>query len=176
MNAASQNSKHAMNVLLKILMIGALLGSTCSAQDTRKYDFLFAREAKRFDVPFELLKAIAVKESGLNPKAINSANANGSIDRGLMQINSVHLSRYSGLDPAALFIPEINVYLGAKILRACIDRRGFNWKALNCYNGKIYGNTYSQSILQIVKNERKKYAIKQRANSSLPSSSRLRSR
>lgn len=34
--------------------------------------------------------AIALAESGGNSNAINSSNSNGSIDRGLFQINSIH--------------------------------------------------------------------------------------
>ena len=35
-------------------------------------------------------ECLALHESSLNPFAINTANNNGSIDRGLMQINSIH--------------------------------------------------------------------------------------
>lgn len=34
--------------------------------------------------------AIAKCESGLNPEATNTSNKNGTIDRGIMQINSIH--------------------------------------------------------------------------------------
>lgn len=44
--------------------------------------------------------AIAMAESGGNPDAINNKNANGTTDRGLWQINSVHGS-LSTLDPLA---------------------------------------------------------------------------
>lgn len=44
--------------------------------------------------------AIAMAESGGNPNAVNSSNSNGSTDRGLWQINSIHGSQ-STLDPVA---------------------------------------------------------------------------
>jgi lysozyme-like protein len=44
--------------------------------------------------------AIAMAESGGNPDSINTANSNGTIDRGLWQINSIHGSQ-STLDPLA---------------------------------------------------------------------------
>lgn len=50
-----------------------------------------------------LVVGIALAESGGNPDAINNHNANGSVDHGLMQINSVHsdlLSKYNWRDPA----------------------------------------------------------------------------
>ena len=45
--------------------------------------------------------AIAKCESGLNPDAYNPKNKNGSVDRGLFQVNSVHDNRLEalGLDP-----------------------------------------------------------------------------
>lgn len=48
---------------------------------------IFIREAF-FECP-GLMVAIAKAESGMNPKAINH-NRNGSVDRGLFQINSIH--------------------------------------------------------------------------------------
>ena len=44
----------------------------------------------------DLAVAIAKCESQLNPNAINTANKNGTVDRGLMQLNSVH--DLSGID------------------------------------------------------------------------------
>lgn len=45
--------------------------------------------------------AIARCESGLNPKAYNPKNTNGTTDGGLFQINSTHYKRMEklGLDP-----------------------------------------------------------------------------
>ena len=56
---------------------------------------------KRYGLPIEEFTNIARRESGCNPKAINARfnkkgeviwtlNKNGSIDRGLLQINSIH--------------------------------------------------------------------------------------
>lgn len=52
--------------------------------------------------------AVATCESNLNPKAYNPRNPDGSVDRGLMQINSTHDKRMQslGLDP---WDPEDNV-------------------------------------------------------------------
>lgn len=44
--------------------------------------------------------AVALAESGGNPNSINTANSNGTVDRGLWQINSVHGSQ-STFDPLA---------------------------------------------------------------------------
>jgi hypothetical protein len=80
-----------------------------------------------------LLQAIAKVESGLNPKAVN-INSNGSRDLGLMQINSSWIKAMK-LDGARLFSdPCYNTTVGARILRDCIDRKGYTWAAVGCYN------------------------------------------
>ncbi|MBN2243525.1 MAG: lytic transglycosylase domain-containing protein, partial [Acidobacteria bacterium] len=61
-------------------------------------------------------------------------NSNGTTDIGLMQINSWWL-RVLGLDERELIEnPCHNVKTGARILSQCIDRYGYNWKAVGCYN------------------------------------------
>ncbi len=80
-----------------------------------------------------LLQAIAKVESGLNPKAVN-INTNGSRDLGLMQINSSWVKPMK-LDGEKLFSdPCYNTTIGARILRDCIDRKGYTWAAVGCYN------------------------------------------
>lgn len=74
-----------------------------------EFDYIFIREALRFNLSFKLLKAIAITESGLNPKAINN-NSNGTSDYGLMQINSIHLRRFKDITKEDLFNPSINIY------------------------------------------------------------------
>ncbi|HOL44407.1 MAG TPA: lytic transglycosylase domain-containing protein [Methanothrix sp.] len=102
-----------------------------------------------YDIPPVLLWAIASHESGFNPYAVNR-NINGSYDYGLMQINS---GWYPVLGPerwSRLSDPCYNVYIGAWVLHQCIQRHGYTWKAVGCYNSsnpklsagyirKIYG-------------------------------------
>lgn len=111
------------------------------------YDYLFMREAIRFNIPFKLLKAIAITESSLNEKAVNYKNKNGTNDYGLMQINSIHLIRFKDIKKEDLFNPSINIYIGAEILKKCVNRYGLNYKALNCYNGKVINNPYSNKVI-----------------------------
>lgn len=66
--------------------------------------------AQRHGVPADLLYAVAKVESGLNPKAVNRAHVQrtGSIDIGLMQINSRHLPKLAkrGITESNLFEPH----------------------------------------------------------------------
>lgn len=60
----------------------ATLSATQIAALARKAGFTGA------DIPIAV--AVAFAESGGNPNSVNRANRNGSVDYGLMQINSVH--------------------------------------------------------------------------------------
>lgn len=60
--------------------------------------------------------AVAMAESGGNSDSVNSANSNGTVDRGLWQINSIHGSQ-STLDPVANARAAVAISSG-----------GTNWK------------------------------------------------
>lgn len=83
-----------------------------------------------------LLYAIAKVESGYNPYAVNKANRNGTVDTGLMQINSIHwptLRRY-GIEPSALTNACASTFIGAWILAQNQRRYGNSWQAIAAYN------------------------------------------
>src|SRR4051812_45901669 len=65
--------------------------------------------AQRYQLEASLLYAIAATESGLNPRAENR-NTNGSVDVGLMQINSTWLPTLArhGIHADDLWQPCIN--------------------------------------------------------------------
>ncbi|MBC3781070.1 transglycosylase SLT domain-containing protein [Campylobacter fetus] len=65
-----------------------------------------------------------------------------------MQVNSIHLNRYQNINETDLLNPSINVYIGAEILHRCIDKHKLNYKALNCYNGRVKNNNYSKKVIQ----------------------------
>ncbi|NYS09138.1 lytic transglycosylase domain-containing protein [Ralstonia pickettii] len=82
-----------------------------------------------------LVRAIAWHESGMRPLAVNR-NSNGSVDVGLMQINSSWFPTLArvGIAPEHLWNPCVNAYVGAWILSSNIARLGPNWKAVGAYN------------------------------------------
>ncbi len=95
--------------------------------------FCFEEAGKEYGISPALLEAIAKNESNLNPKAVNR-NRNGSLDYGLMQINSSWIGPLK-LKPSTLMSdPCYNTFVGAKILKQCIDRYGLSWEAVGCYN------------------------------------------
>ncbi|HKT99040.1 MAG TPA: transglycosylase SLT domain-containing protein [Paraburkholderia sp.] len=82
-----------------------------------------------------LMRAIAQVESGTQTHAIN-ANSNGTVDIGLMQINSSWLPRLAreGISEQSLFDPCTNAYVGAWILSENIRQYGPTWSAIGAYN------------------------------------------
>jgi soluble lytic murein transglycosylase-like protein len=97
------------------------------------FAFCFDRAAQEYSIPRQLIESVAETESGLNPRAINQ-NANGSFDMGLMQVNSYWVRVMDLQKERLMDDPCYNVMAGARILKQCIDRHGYNWEAVGCYN------------------------------------------
>ena len=97
--------------------------------------FCFEQAEATYGIHRDLLKAIALQESGLNPVAINK-NSNGSVDVGLMQINSQWWPRLSraGFNTDWLYDPCYNVLFGSWILAQNVARRGMTWEAVGAYH------------------------------------------
>lgn len=109
-------------------LTAALLATTAAAEP-----FCFEEAAAAVTLPARLLESIAVIESGLNAAAVNH-NRNGSSDLGLMQVNSSWVA-VARLDRERLLTDACyNTTVGARILRDCIDRHGYTWEAVGCYN------------------------------------------
>lgn len=93
---------------------------------------------QRYGVSADLLYAIALVESNLNPNAVNRSHVQrtGSYDIGLMQINNRHLSVLSrhGIREPDLFDPCTNIQVGAWLLSDLFSRYGTTWDAVGAYN------------------------------------------
>jgi len=87
--------------------------------------------AELFNISPALAFALAWEESRLKPHAVSNQNRDGSIDRGLFQLNSHSFPR---LDTQAFFNPEINAWHGMSHLRYCLDAGGSEIAALAMYN------------------------------------------
>lgn len=98
---------------------------------------LIDEKAKKYDVPANLVRAVIQQESGFNPNAVN-VNTNGTIDRGLMQLNSntaPGIARQMGLEykVGMEFVPEIAVEFGAYYLGSLYDKENLH-RTLSSYN------------------------------------------
>jgi soluble lytic murein transglycosylase-like protein len=113
-------------VLLGILHAG-LVSADC-----------FETAAERHRVSADLLRAIACVESNFNPHAMNR-NRNGSVDYGVMQINSVWLKELGefGIERDHLWDWCTNIHVGAWVLAQKIQRLGYTWRAIGAYNAGL---------------------------------------
>ena len=96
-----------------------------------------ADAAARHQVSPDVLRAIGWQESRLQPAALGR-NANGSIDVGAFQINSVHLSELSryGIDASALVDGCVSAEVAAWHYRRQVDRDGDTWLAVGGYHSR----------------------------------------
>ena len=92
----------------------------------------------RYGVHPWLLAAIANVESGFDPSAVNSTHVarTGSVDLGLMQINSSWLPVLGrhGITRERLFDPCTSITVAAWILAGLFARYGVTWEAVGAYN------------------------------------------
>lgn len=115
--------------------------------------FCFEDAAKTYDLNPKLLEIIAMTESNLKPDAVNK-NRDGTLDIGLMQINSSWIEKLNLKAASLIENPCYNTLTGARILRECIDRHGYTWEAVGCYNASAREKRirYSWRILNKLKN------------------------
>ena len=121
--------------ILPAIMVALWLPVSAAACDVTR---AFESSAERYGLDPALLYAIAKQESGLRIQVTNK-NENGSIDRGPMQVNSVHdqtLKKRFGIEPKDLFNPCTNIDVGAWLLRQCFDEFGSTWNAVGCYHSR----------------------------------------
>jgi len=118
---------------LLALLVGSAAGVSAAAGDCPAPCWIAA--AHRHGVNPQLLVAIARVESGLRANAVGH-NRDGSVDLGLMQINSRWLPqlRAHGLEAADLMQPCVSVHVGAWILAQAMRRHGNTWTAVGAYH------------------------------------------
>ncbi len=90
------------------------------------WDELILRAADAYRVAPELIKAVMLVESGMNPRATSPVGA-----QGLMQLMP---ATAKGLGVGDSYDPQENVFGGAKYLRKMLDRFGERRLALAAYN------------------------------------------
>ena len=99
------------------------------------YPFCFQEAGQLYGINPMVLRSIAKVESNTRPDIVNE-NSNGTFDVGLMQINTIWKmalgeERWRYLGDACY-----NTKTGAWILATCINKYGYNWKAIGCYNSQ----------------------------------------
>lgn len=98
---------------------------------------LVKEKARKYGIPYELVAGVIQYESAFDPTAYN-LNKNGTIDRGLMQINSntgPGLARQMGMkyEVGMEFVPEIAVEMGSYYLAQLYNPNNLH-RTLSSYN------------------------------------------
>lgn len=112
--------------------------------------FCFLEAGQKYTLSPRLLWAIAKVESNLDPSAIHH-NRNGTIDVGLMQINSIWADQL-GKTWNHLGDPCTNVMAGAWILSQCIQEYDYTWQAVGCYHSRTPArrDAYAEKVAAIL--------------------------
>ena len=125
--------------------------ATCLALPA--YADCFDDAAAWHHVNADILRAIAWQESHNQPAAKHK-NANGSVDYGVMQINTIHLAtlKQYGIDRDTLMEPCKNVYVAAWHLRQQVNIYGNTWAAVGAYHSATpqLRDQYAGQIEQIL--------------------------
>ena len=139
----------------KILCAAGVCSVLCALPAQAQYLRLLHEAAAHAEVPNSLLLAIAWVESrgvltALNVEgdayypptfveghAVLARHADRSIDVGVMQVHVPTWSPHFNLSATMLYRPEVNLPVGAAILRRCLDQHGGDlWKGVGCYHSQ----------------------------------------
>ena len=117
----------------------------------RNTAFAILEAADRENIPLSLAFAVAYTESRFNSKAVNR-NVNGSVDRGLFQLND---RSFPQLEDRDFFSPQVSASYGMKHLRFCRSVAKDDLVATAMYNAGVSGvknNQTPKSTLAYVSN------------------------
>jgi soluble lytic murein transglycosylase-like protein len=127
-----------------------LLASPCGAAQAGD---CFMQAAVYQGVNPSILRAIAWFESKGDATVINR-NANGSVDVGQLQINSVHFGELAreGVPQRALTDPCVNVFVASWLLKQKMVKYGNTWRAIGAYHSESpkLRDAYARSIQKIL--------------------------
>ncbi|MDR0689218.1 MAG: transglycosylase SLT domain-containing protein [Spirochaetaceae bacterium] len=113
-----------------------------SVADSRVLASVILAQAEIYNIPPALAFALCWEESRYTVRAINKKNANGSVDRGLFQLNNLS---FPHLRDADFFNPETNARYGMAHLRWCLDTAGSELAGLAMYNAGAARVTSNQT-------------------------------
>ncbi|MDR1129111.1 MAG: lytic transglycosylase domain-containing protein [Treponema sp.] len=105
-----------------------------------------------FNISPSLAFALCWEESRFRVRAVNHKNRNGSIDRGLFQLND---KSFPHLEEKEYFDPRLNSYYGLSHLRWCLDTAGSLVAGIAMYNAgtnRVSSGSTPKTTLDYVSN------------------------
>ena len=134
------------------LLLFIAFASAAQAGQPRTMMDCFNEAGRTYKVPPMLLQAIAWVESRYDKNAKNY-NTNGSIDMGVMQINSLWLDSLAayGVETRHLYNACYNINVAAWILRKQINEVGYNSQAVAHYHSRTpdRGESYARKVARV---------------------------
>ena len=134
------------------LLLFVAFASAAQAGQPRTMMDCFNEAGRMYKVPPMLLQAIAWVESRYDKNAQNH-NTNGSVDMGVMQINSLWLEPLAqyGIETKHLYNACFNINVAAWILRKQINEVGYNWQAVAHYHSRTpdRGESYARKVARV---------------------------
>jgi len=133
-----------MKLFIRVIIINLVLLSCLNSTELvekvynknfYQYDHYFKKYSKMYNIPFLLLKAIALTENSPLNAHLVCENKNKSKDLGLMQINTIHLNEM-GIKPKHLLNPDINIHVAAILLSDLIKKYGYSWDSIGKYHSR----------------------------------------
>ncbi|MEN3262890.1 transglycosylase SLT domain-containing protein [Sodalis endosymbiont of Spalangia cameroni] len=123
-------------------LTGILVSLFFMSQSAHSARDCFELAGRYYKIDPDLLRAVAWHESRYNMAAIGR-NKDGSIDVGIMQINSrnfSHLEKFGITQHHLKNDPCMNIYTGAYYLSVAFNRWGINWVSVGAYNAGFKKN------------------------------------
>jgi hypothetical protein len=99
--------------------------------ESREVASVILDNAEILDISAALAFSLCWEESRYKPWAVNRSNRDGSVDRGLFQLNN---RSFPALAEKDFYNPGVNVWYGMRHLRWCLDSGGSIVSALAMYN------------------------------------------
>lgn len=141
-----------LRILAALMFVVAASAAHAGPQQPRTMMDCFNEAGKMYQVPPMLLQSIAWVESRYDKNAKNH-NTNGSVDMGVMQINSLWLDPLSeyGVQRKHLYNACYNISVAAWILRKQINEVGYNWQAVAHYHSRTpeKGESYARKVARV---------------------------
>lgn len=141
-----------LRILAAFVFVVVASAAHAGQQQPRTMMDCFNEAGKMYQVPPMLLQSIAWVESRYDKNAKNH-NTNGSVDMGVMQINSLWLDPLSeyGVQRKHLYNACYNISVAAWILRKQINEVGYNWQAVAHYHSRTpeKGESYARKVARV---------------------------
>ncbi len=127
---------------MKKVVLGGLLSGFAENVDT-KFDSLFEKYAKIYNINKDFIKKVAILESGLNENKITNLSIHNDTWVGLFQLSSKYHKISNNIDS------DTNTNIAVKLMRDCVDKKGYTIEMINCFN-KSYTDEDKKFLLSLL--------------------------